>query len=151
MLNDHPLSISNLCNPQPDLLASGLPNQQDLENAAKKGIKTVVNLCPVEETPATEADQVGSLGMKYINIPVKGPQDLTVTNAKQLAELVQDCENHPMLVHCRSANRVGALFALKAFWFDNKSEQEAIAIGKSAGLTMLEEGVKNIMRQQPTP
>ena len=151
MLNDHPLSISNLCSPQPDLLASGMPNAQDLENAAKKGIKTVVNLCPVEETPATEAGQVDALGMKYACIPVKGPQDLTPASARKLADLVQDCDNHPILVHCRSANRVGALFALKAFWFEGKSAEEAINIGKSAGLTMLEDGVKNIMRQQPKP
>lgn len=150
MLNDHPLTIANLCSPQPDLLASGMPNESDLENAAKKGIKTVINLCPVEETPTTEVGQVQSLGMNYINIPIKGAKDLTPEAARQLASITDDCNNHPMLVHCRSANRVGALFALKAFWIDKKSEQEAIEYGKSAGLSKLEDGVKTIMRQTPS-
>ncbi len=150
MLNDQPLEIPFLCTPQPDLLCSGMPSDNDLQNAAKKGIKTVINLCPVEETPAAEEGQVHALGMQYINIPIRSGQDLTPHNAKQLADLVEDCNNHPLLVHCRSSNRVGALFALKAFWFDGKSEQEALAFGRAAGLTKLEEGVKMLMKQQPS-
>ena len=150
MLNDHPLAITNLCSPQPDLLASGMPTAADLENAAKKGIKTVINLCPIEETPPTETEQVASLGMKYVNIPVKGAQDLTPANAQALADIVENCDNHPVLVHCKSANRVGALFALKAFWIDKKSEADALEYGRSAGLLKMEDGVKMIMQQTPS-
>ena len=101
MLNDHPINVPNLCTPQPDLLACGMPSEQDLQDAAKKGIKTIINLCPQEETPPSESDLVEQLGMNYVNIPIRGPQDLTKEAAQQLASLMDDCANHPLLVHCR--------------------------------------------------
>jgi len=148
MLNDHPINVPNLCSPNPDTLACGLPSAQDLKDAAQKGIKTVINLCPVEETPPSEPEAVAQLGMTYINIPIRGPQDLTRDAAKQLAEIMDDCSNHPVLIHCRSANRVGALITLKEYWHEGKSQEEALAVGRRSGLTMLEQGVIEIMRQQ---
>lgn len=149
MLNDHPINVPNLCTPKPDLLACGLPSQQDLQDAAKKGIKTVINLCSLEETPPAEPDLVAELGMKYVSIPIRGPMDLTRDATRRLADVMDDCNNHPILIHCRSSNRVGALMTLKEFWFEGKSAEEALALGRSAGLTQLEAGVTEIMRQQP--
>lgn len=149
MLNDHPINVPNLCTPQPDLLACGMPNEQDLQDAAKKGIKTIINLCPQEETPANESDLVAQLGMAYVNIPIRGAQDLTREAAQQLATLMDDCSNHPLLVHCRSANRVGALITLKEYWISGKSAEEALSLGRKAGLTKLEPGVVEIMRRNP--
>lgn len=149
MLNDHPISVPNLCSPKPDILACGMPSDQDLQDVAKKGIKTIINLCPQEETPSGEATSVEQLGMTYINIPIRGPQDLSREAAKQLAAVMDDCSQHPLLIHCRSANRVGALIALKEYWFEGKSEADALATGRSAGMTKLEAGVMAIMRQQP--
>jgi len=148
MLNDHPINVPNLCSPKPDLLACGLPSTQDLQDAARKGIKTIINLCPLEETP-TEAEQVAALGLGYFNIPIRGPQDLTRDAARQLAELMDDCSHHPLLVHCRSANRVGALMALKEYWFEGKTAEQALQTGRSAGLTKMEAGVVEIMRRDP--
>ena len=149
MLNDHPINVPNLCTPQPDLLACGMPSEQDLQDAAKKGIKTIINLCPLEETPPNESDLVAQLGMSYVNIPIRGAQDLTKEAAQQLASLMDDCANHPLLVHCRSANRVGALIALKEYWYSGKSAEEALTLGRKAGLTKLEPGVVEIMRRHP--
>ena len=149
MLNDHPINVPNLCSPTPDILACGMPSEQDLQDAAKKGIKTVINLCPQGETPPGEPSTVEQLGMAYINIPISGPQDLNRVAAMQLAEVMNDCSHHPLLIHCRSANRVGALIALKEYWFEGKSEADALATGRSAGMTQLEPGVMGIMRQQP--
>lgn len=146
MLNDLPLSLPNLFNPAPNILTSGMPSDQDLQDVARKGVKTIINLCPVGETPATEADTVNRLGMTYVNIPIQGAPDLNPENARQLAEAMVDLDNHPVLVHCRSANRVGALLALKAFWQDGLSPQDALQLGRSAGLMNLEAGVMQIMQ-----
>ena len=107
-----------------------------VQDAAKKGVKTIINLCPLEETPPNEASSVQALGMAYFNIPIRSAQDLTIEAARQLAEVMDDCERHPVLVHCRSANRVGALMALKEYWFGGKSAAEAMATGRNAGLTI---------------
>jgi uncharacterized protein (TIGR01244 family) len=149
MLNDHPINVPNLCSPKPDILACGLPSDQDLQDAARKGIKTIINLCPNDETPPTEPTMVAQLGMKYVNIPIRGPQDLTREAARQLADVMDDCNNHPLLAHCRSANRVGALMALKEYWFEGKTAEQALQTGRSAGLTKMEPGVADIMRRDP--
>ncbi|MAR91652.1 MAG: sulfur transferase domain-containing protein [Pseudomonadota bacterium] len=149
MLNDQPLNIPNLCSPKPDTLACGLPSEQDLQAAADKGVKTVINLCPTEETPPMEPGLVTQLGMQYFNIPIRSAQDLTREAAGQLAEIMDNCDHHPVLIHCRSANRVGALLALQAYWYEGKSAQEALQLGRNAGMTKLEPAVEQIMRQQP--
>lgn len=147
MPNTYSLTITNVCHPTPDIIACGMPNTTELNDAAKQGIKTIINLCPQEETPADEANTVTDLGMQYINIPIHGPQDLTRSNAEKISHIMQDCEYHPLLIHCKSANRVGALLALKQFWIDGKPIQEAIEFGRTAGLTKLEATAIHIMQQ----
>ncbi|MGC1507868.1 serine/threonine protein phosphatase [Ketobacter sp. MCCC 1A13808] len=145
MLNDHPISLPNQFAPLPNTLASGMPSEQDFGDAAKKGIKTVVNLCPLNETPPSEPAVVEGLGMRYVNIPVSGPQDLNRANAQQLADAMAESDTQPVLVHCRSSNRVGALLALKAFWIDSQTPQHAIELGRAAGLLNLEPVVLQLM------
>ena len=138
--------IPFLFTPQMDVLACGMPDENGLKEAAEFGVKTVVNLCPAAETPLTEPGTVTALGMDYMVIPVATLQDLNRDNVDKLAAAL-DSGRGKVMVHCRSSNRVGALFALKAFWLDGKTEQEAIALGRAAGLTKLEEGVLHLMRQ----
>ena len=45
-------------------------------------------------------------------------------------------------MHCASGNRVGGLFALKAFYVDGKTPEEALEIGRSAGMTRTEAVVR---------
>ena len=46
------------------------------------------------------------------------------------------------MVHCASGNRVGALFALKAFHLEDADVESALASGREAGLTKLEETIR---------
>ncbi|MFC5577936.1 hypothetical protein ACFPOA_07935 [Lysobacter niabensis] len=48
----------------------------------------------------------------------------------------------PVLVHCASGNRVGAIVALRAAWMEGRSTEDAIAIGKTWGLKGLEGEVR---------
>ncbi len=51
----------------------------------------------------------------------------------------------PVLVHCGSGNRVGALFALRAAWLQGVAPAEAVALGKAAGMTALEPAIRGIL------
>jgi len=139
------LRLPNQCTPSPDLLTCGMPNAQDLQNAQKAGFKTIINLCPTQETPREEPAAVVSLGMQYFNIPVAGPGDLNEANARQLGEIINNCDHHPVLIHCMSGNRVGALIALKAFFVDGKQPREALNEGLAAGLKALEPAVWQLL------
>ena len=145
MFKGSSLRLPNMCTPNPDLISCGLPSAQDLQKAHESGVKTIINLCPSRETPPDEARLVQELGMHYFNIPVAGPQDLTENKARELGEVVNNCDYHPVLIHCMSGNRVGAMLALKAYFVDAKSPKEALDAGREAGLRALDPEVWRIL------
>ena len=87
---------------------------------------------------------VAALGMAYENIPVAGGGDLNRANAERLAQSLAGASG-PVLVHCMSSNRVGALFALKSHLLDGKSIDEALAVGRAHGLKAMEPAVRQLL------
>ena len=141
------LDVPNACNPVSGICTGGRPHPKDLEQAKKRGVCRVVNLCPPGEiSDYDEPATVAALGMEYINIPIAGPQDLTEANARKLAEAIGPASgDHPVFVHCASSNRVGALFALKARYIDGLDTEAALKVGRSAGLKALEPVVRGLL------
>lgn len=131
--------------PQPNVCCAGQPSREQLEAARERGVKTVVNLCAPYEGSFDERKAVEALGMAYVSIPVAGAVDLTQVNAAQLARVLNDPDRQPVLVHCASSNRVGALFALKAFHVDRSGIEEALEFGRAAGLKSLEPTVRELL------
>jgi len=85
---------------------------------------------------------VESLGMDYINLPI-GRDGITFANAKALQSLIKGYDQ-PVLVHCGSANRVGALFALSEY-AESKDAEAALEAGRAAGLTGMEPIVRKVL------
>lgn len=144
------LSLPNQKQPFEGVVTGGQPDDADYQAAADQGFKTVVSLRAMGEGGEAEGRaKAAGLGMKVVHIPMQGAAGLTEENAKALAEVLADASKKPLIVHCASGNRVGALFALKAFHVDGKSKDEALVIGKAAGLTSLEGAVKAYLDAQP--
>jgi uncharacterized protein (TIGR01244 family) len=143
------LAIAGAKRPVPGVLVTGQPTEAQLKEASEKGYGTVINLRPADEPGAlsTEAELAQRLGMRMVQIPIAGAKDLTPENVKRFAAALDEAaqDGRPVLAHCASGNRVGALFALKAFQLDGKSEQQALDEGRKAGLTKLEPAVKAII------
>lgn len=123
------------------ILTGGQPTPGQLERAQRLGYKTVINLRQPDEKDNTDPARVQDLGMTYVSIPINGAADMTEEKARALAEVLETAES-PMMVHCASGNRVGGLFALKAYYIDGMSPEEALAVGKAAGMTRLEPTVR---------
>ena len=123
-----------------DSLAGGQPTADELAALAEQGFETVINLRMPDED-ATTAEVAEELGMNYVSLPIDGSAGLTEENAIAFAELLGELEG-PAVVHCGSGNRVGAMYALKAFYVDGMSSEEALAVGQEAGLTSLEDSVR---------
>lgn len=119
------------------VLVGGQPTDEHLQQAKDRGVKVVVNLRTKgeEKEYATEAAKVESLGMKYVHLPIDGytGDGLNEESARKLAALLAE---KPLLVHCTSGERVGALFALKAFYVDKLPADAALQVGKDKGITM---------------
>ena len=131
--------------PLEGVLTGGQPTDEQLAALRDAGFATVINLrMPDERGTRGEAETVTELGMAYVSIPVNGKEGLTEENAAALAEALETAER-PLLLHCGSGNRVGALLALKAFQLDGKSAEEALEIGIAGGVTRLEPVVRELV------
>jgi len=105
--------------------------------AAASGFRSVLSLRTANEglDLARELAKVEGVKMRYFNIPVisSAPQ---VQQADEFLRLARDKSNHPMLVTCASANRVGAFMMILRVvdqgWSEEKALQEATRIGLSS-------------------
>lgn len=136
------VAIPNAKTPLPGLLTGGQPSAEDLQQAAAAGYRTIISLRTAGE-PGSEGEQasVEALGMRFVSIPIAGADDLTVDNARALSDALSAAEG-PVMLHCGSGNRAGALLALKANLVDGQDADSALALGQRAGLTKLQPAVE---------
>lgn len=127
------------------ILTGGQPSLDDLSLLKSKGFGVVVNLRTSEEPQGfDEAEEVGQLGMRYIQIPISAPGGISRENAQKLHDVLSQTDA-PVVVHCASGNRVGALFALRAYFIAGLPAESSMEIGRQAGLTRLEPLVRQIL------
>jgi uncharacterized protein (TIGR01244 family) len=144
-------AVTNATSPAPGIISAGRLTPADVEHLRVAGIRQVIDLTPDAETPDfDEATTVRDAGLAYANLPVHGADGLTLENARAFDALLRDAKR-PVVVHCSSGNRVGAMAALRAAWVEGKSAEEAIAIGKTWGLKGLEGKVRERLDAGPAP
>ena len=140
------IEIRNAKQPFPGLLTGGQPSQAQLIEAKEKGYKTIISLRTRAETGEWDEEKtVQGLGMKYISIPIGSANDLSSKNAKALISALSNPKDYPMMLHCASGNRIGALFAVDAGLNQHIAAEKALQIGRDSGMTRLEPVVKKIL------
>jgi uncharacterized protein (TIGR01244 family) len=113
---------------------AGQPKDEAFVKLAQNGFRSVLNLRTEAEGVdlARERELTEKAGLRYISIPFVGsaPKPEPVAD---FIRAVKDKSNHPMLIHCGSANRVGALFMIyrvvEQGWSQEKAAEEATKIG----------------------
>ncbi len=71
--------------------------------------------------------------MEYVNIPV-GHEDIDDETFDRFRELIRDGGRRPVLVHCSSANRVGALLIPYLILDEGRTPEKAREIAAEVGL-----------------
>jgi len=123
---------------------AGQPDAAALSIFAEQGYRTVIDIrTEPEDRGIDEVKLIGDLGMEYIAFPIDKPEAVNFDNARELGKLIEEADG-PVLVHCGSANRVGALFALKKS-LDGADDKTALEYGREAGMTRLEGRVKDVL------
>lgn len=127
--------------PAEGITAAGQPNEAGLTELAEAGYAAVIDLRTAgEDRGMDEEKTVEELGMDYISLPIAGRDDINFDNAKKLDQILSKYEG-PVLVHCGTGNRVGALLTLREK-LHGAGDEEALAFGKAAGMTSLESTAK---------
>jgi protein tyrosine phosphatase (PTP) superfamily phosphohydrolase (DUF442 family) len=123
----------------PLIATAGQPTAAGLKALAEKGFKTVVNLrTPDENGSLPKEEQLArDLGLRYFNIPVAGkaPEE---KQAAEFLRLMDELKDERVVVHCATANRVGAFImierVMRAGWAVDRAEEEAGKIGLRSDL-----------------
>jgi uncharacterized protein (TIGR01244 family) len=125
--------IPNYYRVRPDVAAAGQPSDEALADIQKAGFKTVINLRTAEEGSVVEAPKVEALGLEYHNIQW-GSAGITKEQFDQFEKILGDSANRPVLIHCASSNRVGAMWYLHQVLGEGKDEATALEEARKAGM-----------------
>jgi uncharacterized protein (TIGR01244 family) len=112
----------------------GQPTEKAFAKLAEQGFKSVLNLRTAGEGVdlAREREMVEKAGMNYISIPIVSSAP-KLEQADEFIKAVGDKSHQPMLIHCGSANRVGAFWMIYRVvaqgWPQDKALDEARRIG----------------------
>jgi len=137
---------SGVVTPVDGITAAGQPDEAALKVFAERGYKTVIDLRTAgEDRGIDEPAVIDSVGMDYVLLPI-GRDGITFDNARKLDELIKDADG-PVLVHCGSSNRVGALLALRKS-LEGADDETALAYGIEGGLSSLEGKVKQALSEK---
>jgi protein tyrosine phosphatase (PTP) superfamily phosphohydrolase (DUF442 family) len=139
--NPPAIEVTNARQPIAGVTTGGKPSEAQLRQAKELGYRTVISLLPEAEMQG-EAEEVRALGMRFVSIPIANAGALTEENAQRLAAAMDAPASKPLLLHCASGNRAGALLALKVFYMDAATRADALELGTRAGMTSLRPDVE---------
>ncbi|NNC63549.1 MAG: hypothetical protein HKN84_02080 [Gammaproteobacteria bacterium] len=127
---------------------AGQPDEAELERLSAAGYAAVIDLrLPSEERGlANERASVEGQGMSYIPLPIDSRTDITFDKANELDRILAEIDG-PVLIHCGSGNRVGALMSLRAS-MNGADDETAVEAGKQTGLTRLEPAVRERLQER---
>jgi len=117
---------------RPGLAAAGQPSAEGLAQLKAMGFNTVVNLRTEKEGAKDEEAVVKAAGLRYIWVPVSA-ETFSQADADAVGKVLDDPAAAPVLLHCSTANRVGAVWALLRLR-QGASLEEAENAGKAVGL-----------------
>ena len=108
------VSIKNFGQMDDRFFRGGQPKQDEYQELAALGIKTVIDLR--DDPTAYEKGSVEALGMKYVNIPMSDSSYPETTKIETFLRLVDDPSTGKFYVHCAGGrHRTGVAGAVYRF------------------------------------
>ena len=143
--------VRNARMPVEGLITAGQPSQEQFAALRSAGVAHFVSLRPTTEDGAGwEEGLASSEGFDFNRLPISGAGSLTRENVEAFAAIMDDVGDEPAVIYCASSNRVGAMLALKAHWIDGESPEAALELGRSSGLSSLEDPVLELLGLEPS-
>ncbi len=116
-----------------DVYVAGAPTRDGLAALKARGVETVIDLRLAEQVKEDEAGAARELGMKYVHIPMQS-DGMTGEQVDAFLEAMRSRGDGPVLVHCASANRAGAMYGLWLGKGRGMKPEDAVRLGRQAGL-----------------
>lgn len=127
-------TIPNASWPLPTVMTAGQPTPGQLRQLAEAGIATIIDIRPPAEPRGfDEPRAVAEAGMKYELLPVTG-HTLNAATFDAFRTLLRERGDAPVVVHCASANRVGAVMIPYLVLDEGRTMEEAVTMAGRIGL-----------------
>ena len=119
---------------KPGLVAAGRPAPEAVAQLKSRGFRTVIDLrTPSEAGFAEEKAAVEAQGLRYLNVPVVGGA-FSGKDVDAVKAALDQATDGPVLLHCASSNRVGAVWAVLQAR-EGMPVEDAMKEGARVGLT----------------
>jgi uncharacterized protein (TIGR01244 family) len=125
-----------------DVFIGGQPTEKALRELSAQGVKTVVNLrTPPEMTGSVSFDEaalVKSLGMTYVNLPMRGTAEFPYAHkaVEDLAAAMRATDGK-LLLHCTVAWRASHLWA--AYLIDQRHVPAETALAQTRAINLMDD------------
>lgn len=124
------------------------PDAATLRQAAERGFQSVVNFRTAEEkqeiTPEEERRIAEEAGLKYLHHPVS-PEALDDKLVDDFRRKLADLPG-PVLVHCASGKRAGAMTLMALAAEEGLNGEAAIEKGRASGLDLSQEQIGQFVK-----
>ena len=135
------------------LLLAGQPSQDDVPELKRAGVDVVIDLRLPGEIDWDESAVMTDAGLEYQRVPFRGAEALTDEVFGQIRSLLTDAKSkqRSVLLHCGSANRVGAVWLVHRVLDEGVGLDDAIQEAKEVGLRNPDylTRAREYLRQQP--
>jgi protein tyrosine phosphatase (PTP) superfamily phosphohydrolase (DUF442 family) len=140
------LQVSNAREPLPNLVTAGQLTEAQFQAMVDAGFEHFISLRLATENGAGwEEEYAAETATDFQRLPVAGAEQLSMESVQALDALLKEADGQPTVLYCGSSNRVGALMALRAYWLQGASAEDAMALGEAAGMTRLQPAVAAII------
>lgn len=116
------------------LFCAGQPTRDDINVIKAKGIKRVITLRQDGEIDWDEAAAVKDAGLEFVAVPFGAPESLTDKVFDKVRGLLRESDKQPTVLHCGSANRVGAVWLTHRVLDQGVPLETALKEAKQIGL-----------------
>lgn len=117
-----------------NLYLTGQPEKADIEVLKAAGIKHVITLRKPGEIDWDEKAAVEAAGMNFYSLDFRQPDELTNEVFDEIRKLLKETSKDKVLLHCGSANRVGAVWSTFRAIDQGVDPAKAIEEAKRVGL-----------------
>ena len=113
---------------------AGQFEKDDIAELKKADINLVITLRTDGEVKWDEKSAIEKEGIQFLAIPFRSPDSLNDEVFNKVRAAFKNNANKKVMLHCGSANRVGAVWAAYRSLDQGLSVEDAIAEGKKVGL-----------------
>ena len=134
--------------PYHGLVVAEPPSREQFEKLGEAGYTAVVNV-HAEAQDWNVKDVATRQMILYTHIPITGAEDLTPENVDKFTQTLSQpmARDGKVLLFGDDPDHCGALVALKAGWSDGRTVEDALEVGRKAGLAGLEPTVKKLLEK----